>query len=127
MLKIDKKCVNINIDNALEKLMRLIEETIFYKRATKELDDYVSKGGNVDDLTTKDNLYKYIKNSLAKDADGKPLNVEEKFELLGYPRKRKYSNDVRASLIDAIEEFLANGGTFQMERKKLPFYDKFLT
>ena len=107
--------------------MSLIEKTIFYVKAKKMLDDYVAAGGKVDDLSTKDKEYVYIKNTRVRDESGKLLTLEEKFEILKHPRKKKYVSDVRQALIDEIEKFLAEGKSFHISRKKLPFYERLVT
>ncbi len=105
----------------------MIENSIFYNKGKKMLDDFVRSGGDVNNLTTKDEIYKYIKSSRVKNSNGKILTLEEKFTFLKHPRKQKYADDVKASLIEEIEKYLAQGGSFHIDRKKLPFYEKLVT
>lgn len=93
----------------------------------KALDEFVEAGGNVKDLKRSDPLYVYIKDTKMYDENKKLLTLEQKFEALGHPRKQKYSKDVKADLIKEIQEYLNAGGSFHIERKKLPFYGRLLT
>lgn len=101
-----------------------IRDTKFYKTAKKMLEEYVQNGGNVESLSTESTIYKYIKNTKVVDENGKAIDLETKFELLGYPRKSKVSKNLREDLICEIREYLVNGGSFHIERKKLPFYER---
>ena len=101
------------------------KQTRFYQRFYPLVKEFVDNGGNVDDLTTADLLYRQMKDSHVYDSNGKRLTVETKFQLLGFPRTAKFSTDVRADLIKAIEEYIAQGGTFDdVFIKSLPFYGK---
>ena len=102
--------------------MKLVTETVFYKNARKDLEEFIANGGKIEELSSKDPLYMRIKNTRFRDENGNKLTVEEKFELLGFPRKRKYSLNVRGDLINSINEYINNGGSLHIERKKLPFY-----
>ena len=95
----------------------------FYITATQMLNDYIADGGNVDDLGVKDEAYKFIKNSSVKDENGNTLDLETKFEVLGYPRKAKYK-DNKKELIAEIEVYRQAGNSFHITRKKLPFYPR---
>jgi hypothetical protein len=101
-----------------------LKNSSFYKKSTQMLADFVANGGDVSNLTKDDQIYKYIKNSKVFDADGKLIDLETKFTLLGYPRKSKISKNLREDLINEIREYLINGGSFHIERKKLPFYER---
>lgn len=94
----------------------------FYINAKKMLDEYVSAGGNVNDLGNKDKVYVYIKNKKLKDEQGNSIDMETKFKLLGHPRARVVSKDVRQDLIDEVDKYKKAGGSFHIARKKLPFY-----
>ena len=107
--------------------MNFNTNSIFYKRGKKLLDDYVQAGGKIEDLSLQDREYKYIKNSKVFDENGNKVELERRFELLGYPRTVKKSKTVREDLILQIKEYLAKGGSFHLNRKKLPFYDKLTT
>lgn len=107
--------------------MTLFENTIFYVKAKKMLDDYVARGGNIEDLSKDDKEYKYIKNSKAKSADGRLLTLEEKFEKLHHPRKPKQEKDVRQALVNDVEFYVSQGKSFHIARKKLPFYERLAT
>lgn len=105
----------------------MFENTLFYAKAKKMLDDYVAAGGDVQNLSKDDQTYKYIKNLRVLDENGKMLTLEEKFEKLKHPRQKKYVSDVRQALIDQIEQYLNAGGSFHIARKKLPFYERLTT
>lgn len=107
--------------------MVLDKNSTFYKTATHLLQDFISSGHKIEDLTCADKAYKYIKNSRVFDKNGELINLETKFLLLGYPRKAKYSKEIREDLIKEIKDYLVAGGTFHIERKKLPFYEKLHT
>ncbi len=95
-------------------------------KAQRLLDEYVAKGGNVDDLGCDDYEYNYIKNSKFM-IDGKRLDVEETFAMLGHPRKVKQVKDVRATLIEEVKAYRAAGGSFHIRRKDLPFFERLHT
>ena len=94
----------------------------FYINAKAMLDEYVAGGGNVNDLGIKDKIYAYIKNAKIKDENGVYIDTETKFELLGHSRARAKRKDIRQELIDQIEQYRRNGGSFHITRNKLPFY-----
>lgn len=98
--------------------------TVFYKKAKQVLDEYVRSGGDVNNLGVHDSIYKYIKNQSLVDENGDSIDLEKRFELLGHPRKRKKSKDVRVDLLREINEYLASGKSFHVLRKKLPFFEK---
>jgi len=107
--------------------MELDKNSAFYIKARKLLEEYVSNGGKIEDIKADDKLYKYIKNSKVYDENGKIIDLETKFSLLGYPRDKKYTSDVRSELIKEINEYLSKGGSFHIDRKKLPFADRLHT
>lgn len=76
-----------------------------------KLSEFVSNGGDVNTLSTKDELYKLVARSSIFN-NGKRVSLEGKFSLLGFPRarKRKSSSENIQSLHDAISEFVNNGG-----------------
>lgn len=95
-------------------------------RGRRMLEDYVANGGDVDNLSTKDEIYQYIKNAKIT-IDGNRLSVEESFAYLGFPRKSKIAKDVKAQLVCDIDEYLKNGGSFHVNRKSLPFFERLRT
>ncbi|MBQ8615676.1 MAG: hypothetical protein IJ415_03830 [Clostridia bacterium] len=104
--------------------MTLDKNSIFYQNATKLLQEYIASGHKIEDLVCDDRVYKYIKNTRVYDAQGKLINLETKFKLLGYPRKAKCTKTLREDLIKEVNSYLVSGGSFHIERKKLPFYEK---
>ncbi len=90
----------------------------------KELEEYVANGGDVNDLSSNHKIYRRIESAKLCDENGKRLTLEQAFSLLGFPRARKYSTDVRADLIKEIEDYIAEGGTFDIQMKSLPFYNR---
>ncbi len=94
--------------------------------AKRMLKQYKDEGGVVADLGTHDDVYGFIKK---RDLfiDGKRVTLEEKFAFLGEPRARKNADDVEKELRKDIERFLANGGSFHIKRKGLPFYERLHT
>lgn len=91
----------------------------------QKIEEYIARtGSSIDLMTKKDPEYKYIWGVDLKGEDGHPLTIEEKFAIAGFDRKRKYSVNVKQDLIDAVNEYLANGGSFHVVRKTLPFYSK---
>lgn len=77
----------------------------------KVVSRFISGGGDVNELKTTDEVYKLVKNTSII-IDKHKLSVEEKFELIGFPRqaKRKSFDEHLKSLRDAISEFVAGGG-----------------
>jgi len=103
------------------------KDSQFYKKAVQYIEEFLATGKKIEEMTGKDRAYRYIKNSKVCDENGEAIKLEKLFDLLGYPRASKYSSDVRADLIREINEYLANGGSFHISRKKLPFYEKLST
>ncbi len=104
--------------------MEIDINSVFYQKGKNMLDEYVLGGGKVEDLTKEDQVYKYIKNSKVFDQAGNRIDLETRFALLGHPRESKRSIDLRGDLIREIEEYIASGGSFYVERKKQPYYEK---
>ncbi len=107
--------------------MSLFEDTIFFVKAKKMLDDYVASGGDVNNLGKDDKEYKYIKNTRVVGENGKVLTLEEKFKKLHHPRNAKYVKDTRLALVEAVADYVAQGKSFHIPRKKLPFYEQLAT
>ena len=101
-----------------------LEETAFYINGRRLLAEVIKQKRSVEDLGVHDVEYNYIRNSRVKDANGRLMTTEEKFTLLGYERKSRFSRDIRQELYDEISQYLAEGGSFHVERKTLPFYSK---
>lgn len=99
----------------------------FYINARKMLEDYIAKGGDVNNLGSKDKIYLYIKDAKIKGESGEYLDLDTKFELLGFPRERSKSKDVKQKLIEEIDAYKQAGGSFHINRKKLPFYERLHT
>ena len=102
-------------------------ELISFKNAQKMLNEYVAKGGNVNNLKNGDREYDYIKNIKAHDDNGKFIDLETRFLMLNHPRQKKYSSDIKQSLINEVVDYISKGGSFHIERKKLPFYERLNT
>ena len=85
---------------------------------TQRLADYVANGGNIDDLGVEDELYQ-----LVKKIDNRH-SLEEKFAMCGQVRHAKRSNDVWDDLRREAHQYVADGKSLHIERKKLPFYEK---
>lgn len=95
------------------------------EKIKQKIIEYVERTGNsVDMMGKNDPEYKYIWGTDIKDKDGKSLSIEEKFAVAGFDRKRKYSVNVKQDLIDAVNKYLAEGGSFHVVRNTLPFYSK---
>lgn len=107
--------------------MELNQDSQFYKKAVQYIEEFLATGKKIEEMTTKDKAYRYIKNSRVYDENGELIKLEKLFELLGYPRAKKYSRDVRDDLIKEINEYLEQGNSLHIERKKLPFYERLLT
>ena len=95
----------------------------FYIEARKMLEDYIARGGDVNDLGVNDEVYRYIKNTKVLDEHGQYLNLEAKFNLLGNPRKAK-SRDNKQELIAEIQAYKKAGKSFHVARKSLPFFPR---
>lgn len=95
----------------------------FYIEARKMLEDYIARGGDVNDLGKKDKEYRYIKNASVRDEQGNYVDLETRFKELGFPRKPK-CKDNKQELIAEIEAHKQAGGSFHITRKKLPFYPR---
>ncbi len=98
--------------------------SIFYEKAKQMLRDYKNAGGKLEDLKSDSPIYRYIKNTRLFDDEGKLIDLETKFKLLGYSRKSKISKNLREDLIGLIKDYIKSGGSLHIERKKLPFYEK---
>ncbi len=96
----------------------------FYKKAKTYLDNYVKNGGDVNNITTTDPIYIYIKNQRLTDKQGNIIDLEAKFKLLGHSREIKKTKNLREDLIKDINTYLENGGSFHINRKKFPFYER---
>lgn len=86
------------------------------------LNEFVSNGGNIDELTSHDAEYQYVKDAKVYDGERR-LSTEEKFSLAGYPRARKISLSVEEDLKKAIETYVNEGGEFNIDYKDYPFID----
>ncbi len=120
---------NMTIVEKFEKLgyFRTPKKGRAFVKARKMLDEFVANGGSVDDMKTTHPIYQYICFSdMSK--DGVFLKtLEERFEALGHPRKRKISKDVRETLIEEIDKYIANGGQFDVDHTQLPFSERMRT
>ena len=96
----------------------------FYKKAKQMLSNYIANGGKIEELTAISPEYRYVKNTRVYDDNGNLLDLEAKFELLGYLRKSKMSKNLREDLINEIHDYLIAGGSLHANRKKLPFYER---
>ncbi len=84
---------------------------------------YVDNGGNPSDLSKKDNIYRLVQNTKILE-NGKALTLAEKFSYLGYPRPAKIAANLEDALKQDIATYLAQGGSFHVERKSLPFFER---
>lgn len=120
---------NMTMVEKFEKLGydRTPKRGIAFQKAKKMLDEYVAEGGKVEDMKTTHPIYRYI-NFSEMTKDGVPLKtMEERFEALGYPRKRKIVEDVRVTLIEEIDKYIAEGGQFDVDHMELPFFGRMRT
>lgn len=111
-------------------------DAIGHPRAAKRTTDVIGKmrqmlidfiertGRSLDSLTKDDPEYRYVWGVEMKGEDGHSLTLTEKFAAAGFDRKPKYSTNVKQDLIDAIEKYRAEGGSFHVVRKTFPFYTK---
>lgn len=104
--------------------MLLNKDSKFYITARKRLEEYTAQGKSVDELTKKDDLYRYILFNKIYIDEGTELDLEAKFDWFGYPRKRKMTKNLREELIAEIKDYLIDGGNLHIRRKDLPFYDR---
>lgn len=95
-----------------------------FDRAKKMLDEFVAKGGKIDDLKSTDPIYQFIVSSDIYLGGVLLKTMEERFSALGYPRKRKCAENVKDALIEEIDAYLANGGKFDIDHSKLPFFQR---
>ncbi|MBP3619063.1 MAG: hypothetical protein J6J24_00210 [Clostridia bacterium] len=89
--------------------------------------EFELSGGKIEELSSNDELYQYIKNVHIYGKDGKLLSMQQKLALAGEEKTPSYTQDTKKELIAEIEDYLANGGSFHIERKKLPFYERLRT
>ena len=108
----------------MTKEKKKLEETAFYINGRRLLAEVIKQKRSVDDLGVYDEAYNYIRHTRLYKEDGTLYNVEEKFGLLGYERKSRSSRSIRQELYDEISQYIADGGSFHVERKSLPFYSK---
>lgn len=98
-----------------------------FEKAKKMLDKFVADGGKVEEMKTTHPIYQYI-NFSEMSKDGVFLKtIEERFEALGYPRKRKIVEDARVTLIEEINKYIADGGRFEVDHTELPFFNRMRT
>ena len=107
--------------------MSFNENLISFRNAKKMLDAFVANGGDVNNLKKGDREYEYIKNIRTIDEKGMYIDLETRFAMLNHPRQRKYSSNIKQSLIDEVVEFKSKGGSFHILRKNLPFYERLNT
>ena len=96
----------------------------FRNRFKPIFEAFIKSGGDINSLTRKDKMFADIYNYHLKDENGKNYGIAEKFKLLEIDRKVKVVKDVKQSLINEIEEYKKNGGSFHIERKQLPFHSR---
>ena len=83
------------------------------------LDEFVSSGGNVNDLGNNDKLYRQIKDSDIFE-NGVRLSVEEKFRRVGHERAERV--DALSRIKNLLDTFIANGGSIDDIKKGTPEY-----
>lgn len=120
-LSLEEKFSLIGYERKSKKVSSVIEEM------TKKISAFIDAGGKLADLKREDELYKYVHGVRLRDKDGKLFSMQEKFLLAGYDRSPVYSQDIKQSLIDEVEAYLAIGGSFHIKRKDLPFYERLHT
>ena len=91
----------------------------FYK---KELDEFVANGGDVNSLTKKDRVYQHISVAKIFRQDGKKCTLEEKFAILGHPRKQKRTHNIEESIKKKIAEYKASGRKIEDLKTSDPLY-----
>ena len=94
---------------------------VSFEEIKQLLDDYVEQGGNIDDLGVDDPLYQLVKNYTNR------KNLYEKFAMFGYTRSRKKSESAWDDLHRLAHQYVAEGKSLHIERKKLPFYESMHT
>ena len=89
------------------------------------LKKFVDAGGSVDKLTKNDYEYRVVFNKDVYGSNGKRLTMEEKFALAGYHRNKKHSTtkELEERFVKEVNEYIANGGRFDIPKKHLPFFD----
>lgn len=121
------KNIKISIDGVQITLYEKFKLAGYDKRVRKAktveeitamLDEFVANGGNVDDLSSTDELYVLVKNIDER------LSVQEKFALCKHPRGQKRTNDLLADLKKEALGYIAAGGSLHIERMSLPFFPK---
>lgn len=107
----------------MKKTLSILENII------SKLDEYTKNGGDVNSLKKSDTLYQYIKNAKLLDENGKKICVEKKFEIAGFPRTPQRASNVKASLIEDINEYIEKNGNLYQEASlpDFPFYERFKT
>lgn len=85
------------------------------------LDEFVTNGGNVDDLGNSHKLYRQIKDADIFDGETR-LSTEEKFKRAGYPRKKKLSPKERGQKL--VDDFFAAGGKIEDIKKGTQIYEQ---
>ncbi len=98
-----------------------------FDKIGEKISEYVNSGKSLEDLKSDDPLYKYIKNVHLRDEDGKLIPIKEILAMFGEERSEKHSKNVKIDLIEEIEKYRTEGGSFHVRRKSLPFYDKLRT
>lgn len=87
------------------------------------LDKFVQDGGNVNNLTQDDVLYKKVKYISICDEQGNPLGIAEKFAYLGHPEKTKRKSFTIEELKKSLDDYVKNGGIVDDLTKKHPIYE----
>lgn len=85
----------------------------------EKLQAVVDSGRSVEDLTSADPEYRYVKDAKVI-IDGKKLSTEEKFALAGFDRPSK-NRDLASYIKNAIIAYRQEGGDFNVDYKDLPF------
>ena len=87
------------------------------------LNNYVVNGGDVNNLRKGDKLYHQVIDAYFCDENGRKYSLEEKFSLLGFPRRPRKTKDLEGTIRERIQTYRKNGGNFHITRGNLPFYE----
>lgn len=94
-----------------------VRRLVSIEEISRRLQEFVDAGGNVDELGVEDEIYQ-----LVKSIDNKHT-LEEKFKICGQIRHSKKSTSSWDDLKREAHQYVADGKSLHIERKKLPFYD----
>jgi len=74
------------------------------------VEDYIARGGDLDELSSRSKEYKRLNGIIIRDDDGRALSFDEKFALAGFNKKPKMRTFTLAGLKEIIDPFVSSGG-----------------